>query len=127
MKLQASWIVCVAALLVSPLAAPESAKAPVAMRVSPSVSFAPANLVVSATVEVDAANRMLEVSAESINFYRSSAVQLDGDRAPRTTRFEFRDLPSGRYTVRLVVRGEDGKMRGAARQEVDVIDSGGAR
>src|SRR5262249_12634924 len=73
---------------------------PLALRVSPAVSFAPANLIVRATVEANADNRSMEVVAESADFYRSSAIELDGDRAPRTRMFEFRSLPPGVYEVK---------------------------
>src|SRR5262245_10458074 len=72
--------------------------------VSPAVSFAPANLVVRATIAADSDNRAVEIVAESSDFYRSSEVQLDGDRAPRTTLFEFRSLPSGVYEVKAILR-----------------------
>src|ERR1700716_3344706 len=70
-----------------------------AIRVSPSVAFAPANLVVRATVETNPDNRAIEIVADSPGFYRSSQIQLDGEKAPRTTTFEFRDMPSGTYEV----------------------------
>src|SRR5438270_3670351 len=75
------------------------------IRVSPAVSFAPANLVVRATITADANNRAVEIIAESADFYRSSAIELDGDRAPRTSMFEFRSLPTGSYEVKAVLRG----------------------
>ena len=69
----------------------------------------------------------MEISAESDDFYRSSAIQLDGDKAPRTTQFEFRSLPPGMYAVRAILRGSDGHTRAAVRQDVNVIASGGAK
>ncbi len=75
---------------------------PLSMQVSPAMSFAPANLVIRTRVEPDASNRAMEVVADSEGFYRSSAVQLEGDRAPRTTTFEFRSLPPGDYEVTAV-------------------------
>src|SRR5688500_16079454 len=79
-----------------------------AIRVSPSVAFAPANLVVRTQVTADRANRAIEVIAESPEFYRSSEMQLDGDRSPRTSIFEFRSLPVGSYVVRAVLKGTGG-------------------
>jgi hypothetical protein len=100
------------------------AKEPLSMRVSPAISFAPANLVIRTSVEPDASNRAMEVIADSDGFYRSSAVQLDGDRAPKTTTFEFRSLPPGTYEVTAVVIGADGQRRALARAHVNVIESG---
>jgi hypothetical protein len=96
---------------------------PMTMRVSPAVSFAPANLIVRATIAANPDNRAVEVIAESEDFYRSSEIQLDGDRAPRTTVFEFRSLPSGTYEVKARLVGTTGQ-RAAIRQQVNVIASG---
>jgi hypothetical protein len=54
------------------------AKEPLSMRVSPAMSFAPANRVIRTSVEPDADNRAMEVIAGSGDFYRSSAIQLEG-------------------------------------------------
>ena len=105
-----------------PLGARE--KDPMALKVSPAVSFAPANLVVRATIENDVKNRSVEIVAESESFYRSSEMQLDGDRAPRTTMFEFRNLPQGVYEVRAILYAEDGEARAEVRQQVNVIATG---
>ena len=43
-----------------------------AMRVSPAVSMAPADLIVMMTIESSASNRAIEIMAESDDFYRSS-------------------------------------------------------
>lgn len=95
----------------------------IALRVAPSVAFAPANLVVRATIPVNESNRAIEVIAESESFYRSSEIQLEGDRAPRTSQFEFRSLPPGSYEVRATLRGTRGEERSTARQQVNVIAS----
>ena len=87
------------------MAVPLGAREPLAIKVSPEVAFAPANLVVRAMIEADHNNRAIEIAAESDDFYRSSAMQLDGDRAPRTRTFEFRSLPSGTYEVRAKLFG----------------------
>ena len=94
------------------------------IKVSPAVAFAPANLVVRTTVEADADNRSIEIVAESSDFYRSSEIQLEGDKAARTTTFEFRSLPPGTYEVRAKLFGPDGQARAAARQQVNVMASG---
>jgi hypothetical protein len=91
------------------------AREAVVIRVSPAMSFAPANLVIRTTIEPDANNRAVEVVADSDEFYRSSAIQLEGDRAPKTTTFEFRSLPRGEYEVTAVVIGADGQRRAFAR------------
>jgi hypothetical protein len=112
-------------LLAAAATLPVGAGEPITMKVSPAVAFAPANLVVRATVPSDADNRSVEIIAESSDFYRSSEIQLEGDKAPRTSMFEFRNLPPGTYEVRATLFGASGK-RGAVRQQVNVIPSGGS-
>ena len=96
----------------------------ITMKVFPAVSFAPANLVVRATIEYDAENRAVEIIAESPDFYRSSEIQLEGEKAARTNTFEFRSLPPGTYEVRATLFGTSGHTRGVVRQQVNVIASG---
>jgi hypothetical protein len=103
------------------------ANQPLAIKVSPAVSFAPANLIIRTSVDPDAYNRSLEVVAESDDFYRSSTVMLEGDRAPKTTQFEFRSLPPGEYDVSVVVTGADGRQRAISRAHAKVVESGAAR
>ena len=97
------------------------------MQVSPAISFAPANLVIRTRLEPDADNRAMEVIAESDDFYRSSAIQLEGGRAPRTVTFEFRSLPPGEYEVTAVVIGTAGQRRALARSHVNVMETGSSR
>jgi len=101
-----------------------SAKEPLSIRAYPAMSFAPANLVIRTSVEPDANNRAMEVVADSDGFYRSSGIQLEGDRAPKTTTFEFHSLPPGEYEVIAVVIGADGQRRAFARAHVNVVESG---
>src|SRR5262245_43626590 len=101
-----------------------AANEPLAIRVSPAVSFAPANLVILTSITPDPANRTVEITADPVEFYRSSTIQLEGDRAPKTTRFEFRNLPAGEYEVRASVFGADGRPKAIARAEVHVVELG---
>ena len=96
----------------------------ITVKVSPAVAFAPANLVVRTMIEADQDNRAVEIVAESADFYRSSQIQLEGDRAPRTTNFEFLSLPPGTYEVRALLIGTGGEQRAFARQTINVIASG---
>jgi hypothetical protein len=95
-----------------------------AIQVSPSVAFAPANLRVRTTVQANEANRAIEIIAESAEFYRSSEIQLDGDRAPRTTLLEFRSLPSGSYAVTGVLKGAGGRELASTSVMVNVVEGG---
>jgi hypothetical protein len=99
----------------------------VSMKVSPAIAFAPATLVIKTRVEPDADNREMDVVAESDEFYRSSTVPLDGDRAPVTSTFQLRGLPPGEYEVTAVVAGVNGQQRAVAHAHVTVIESGESR
>ena len=90
------------------LALPVSASEPLTMRVSPAVSFAPAQITVRTVVEIDAANRALEIVAQSADFYRRSSIELDGERASRLNVFELKNLPSGTYEVTSILVGAEG-------------------
>lgn len=118
-----TWRAVLLGLLMLITTLPTGAGDRIAMKVSPAVAFAPANLVVRAMIAADPENRVIAVVAASDDFYRSSEIQLEGDKAPRTTTFEFRHLPSGTYEVRARLLGADGRERGFVRQSVNVISS----
>jgi hypothetical protein len=127
MKFQANVLpIMMLALAVTPNGV-VTAKEPLSIRVSPSVAFAPANMVVRTSIEPDASNRAVEIVADSDQFYRSSQVQLDGERAPRTSICEFRSLPPGAYEVKAALIGVDGRARAVARAHVNVVESGASR
>src|SRR5829696_8583084 len=62
---------------------PLNAGEQLSIAVSPAQSFAPSNLRVRVRLEPHAQNRRLAVIADSVDFYRSSEVQLDGEQAPK--------------------------------------------
>jgi hypothetical protein len=62
--------------------------------------------VVSVPRHVD--NRMLRVVLESPDYYSVSDVQLDGEKAPQSHSFDWRDLPPGFYRVTVYVYGTNG-------------------
>ena len=99
------------------------AKESVAIRVSPAVAFAPADLTIRTNVEPDERNRVLEIVADSAAFYRSSAIPLEGDRAPQTTTVTFRGVPAGAYEMTAVVIGEQGHVKALAHTTVMVVAS----
>jgi len=89
--------------------------------VSPAVAIAPASLFVRATVDAHKENRTLEIIAESAEFFRSSEIALDGDRAPRVTLLQFKSVPGGSYEVRAVVRGVAGQELASTKATVNVV------
>jgi len=100
------------------------ARAKLTLTVTPSVSSAPGTVVVRAVVPKDAANRLLQIEADSGSFFRSSAIQLDGDRAPLVTEVRLKNLPSGDYSVVAVLRDQDGHQT-TVRQHVLVLSRHG--
>ena len=74
--------------------------APLRIHVSPTTARAPADLYIYVSVARRHENRLLRVTAESEEFFRSSEAQLDGEFSARVTVFRFRELPPGDYQVR---------------------------
>ena len=74
------------------------------LRVTPNVSSAPSTVIVKATVARNADNRWLHIEADSGEFFRSSEVQLDGDRAPVVTEIRLPNLPGGEYIVNAEIK-----------------------
>ena len=79
------------------------------MQVTPAVSLEPAVLTVRVSVEPSADNRVLQIVAESKDFFRRSEVQIDGERGAPLNVFEFRNLPTGLYHVTSVLTGASGR------------------
>ena len=75
---------------------------------------APADVLVYVTVERNAENRLLRVSAESEAFFRSSELSLEGEGSARINILRFRDLPPGEYDVKADVLGSTGQRRAVA-------------
>ena len=99
-------------------ASPAAAPPPVSVQVNPNVAMAPATVRVIVTVEPDERNRGLLVEADSLNFYSSSEVMLEGNESSRVRRFEFKNLPPGEYEVRATVERNDGRRQVANAQYV---------
>jgi hypothetical protein len=53
-------------------------------------------------------NRLLRVILESEDYYSLSEVQLEGEDAPQSHSFYWRDLPPGAYCVTVHVYGTGG-------------------
>ena len=79
------------------------------LRVTPNVSSAPSTVIVKATVARNSNNRWLHIEADSGEFFRSSEIQLDGDKAPVVTEIRLPNLPGGEYTVVAILRNNTGE------------------
>jgi hypothetical protein len=63
--------------------------------------------------------RALIVELDSVAFFRSSFIQLDGEAARTSHVFEFAALPAGRYDVSAVlIRTSNRRTRDAASLQV---------
>ena len=94
---------------------------PVSIRVNPSVSVAPTMLAIRVAVAPQSQNRALEIVVDSSDFYRSSRVQLEGDRAPVINTLKIDSVPAGTYEVTATVIGADGRRGMVARAHVEVM------
>jgi len=81
---------------------------PLRVQVSPPVSRAPAFLTVRVSIEAADDNRALQVVAESPTFYRSSEIPINGKSAAPLNVVEFRNVPSGLYSVTTTLIGAHG-------------------
>lgn len=121
-RLNTPLLVIVAGLLAA--TAPIGAENALALRVTPLVAGAPATVFITVTVAPNERNRVLVIEDDSDLYYRSSEVQLDGDKAARTHRLMFRGLPPGEHRVTAVVHGTNG-FRARVSQAVLVIGARG--
>ena len=90
------------------LALPVGAGERLRIRVTHTVTLAPADVLVQAIVEPDTENRALEVVAESASYFRSSTMPLAGEGGPRVNSIRFMRLPAGSYDVTVRVLAADG-------------------
>jgi hypothetical protein len=95
------------------------------LQISPRVAPAPGFVRVQALVDASDDRRWLEVSADSVDFSRSSSVELEGRAAPRTEIFSFQNLPAGRYEISAVLTGAQGVLATATR-DVQIVPTPGA-
>lgn len=92
------------------------------LSVSPVVARAPALLRIQVYVAPAPDNRVLEIVTESGDYFRSSSIPLDGERASRSHRIEYHSVPPGTYTVLAVLIGDDGDVNARAEEGVLVVD-----
>jgi hypothetical protein len=101
-KLGTATLLCSCLVMPSPVNSADF----LVMRVS---TLAPGALIVQFIVKRDADNRALAVTAEAPDFYRSSQIPLEGDRAPRATVFHLHGLPATIYEVTGTLVGSTGQ------------------
>lgn len=70
-------------------------------------------------------NRLLRVTLDSSNFYRSSDVQLEGASAATNHFFNWTSLPAGHYELLVTLFGMNGE-RGQSTEILEVLGSPGS-
>ena len=95
------------------------------LQISPLVAPAPAFVSVRTFVDASDDNRGLEVIAESPDFARRSAIELNGRQSPTVNVFDFANLPAGRYDVSAVLIGASG-VRAMTTRTVLIMPSPGS-
>ena len=81
---------------------------PIRVRVVPAFALNPADVIVETVIEPDVRNRGVEIAVDSPNFFTTSTVTLEGDRAPRVRTTHFRQLPAGSYDVSATLVQDNG-------------------
>lgn len=79
----------------------------VSISVRPTIASTNGSAQVKVLVARNERNRVLTWEIDGPNYYRSSAMQLDGASSPRSYLFFAHDLPEGSYDVRATVRRAD--------------------
>ena len=94
---------------------------PLHVRVSPTMAHAPADLFIYVSVARRPDNRLLRITAESEDFFRSSETQLDGEYSARVTVVRFRELPPGGYEIKAELMVSNGRTTEVAKRTVEVF------
>jgi hypothetical protein len=110
---------CLAQIAAVGALATATAEQPIDLKLNAAVLSAPASVLVTATVVPDERNRSLVVSAESVEFLRSSTIELAGEHEARVHQLWLKGLPEGAYIVTAEVRdGDDVRAVASAKLEV---------
>lgn len=94
------------------------------VKMTPNVAKAPTTVQLLVRVRTHAENRLLRVTLDSAGYYRSSDVQLDGDRAATMHSVRWSGIPHGEYEVVARLIRSDGKHRTIHGGRLIVIGAG---
>jgi hypothetical protein len=100
-----------------------SAKDNVEIRLNGRFFAEPATVQLIVAVEPNADNRRLRVEADGDSMYRSTEIDLAGDKEQRLHTVEFKNLSAGGYTLRAQVLSNE-TVRSQAEQEIMVTGDG---
>jgi hypothetical protein len=101
-----------------------SAAAPITLTISHRFGFEPMSVKAKIQIEPHYQNRELCIAAESDQgFARSSCWELNGQYAPITFWYDYKDLPAGRYGVQAVLRRAAGNALVTPILELEVVSA----
>lgn len=124
MTRKAFWLIPLSLLVATSIPAVDAGQC-MTMKVTPHQALAPVNLRVSVRIEPHADNRGLMIVADGADFYRSSQITLEGERAPRVVNVEYPNVPGGNYDVTGVLLNSLGEERATVHQVAIVVPIGG--
>ena len=93
------------------------------LRMTPRFVSAPGFLRSLIRVAPNDANRVLRVEIDSEGYYRSSDIQLDGASAPMSHFVDWKDVPAGKYDLKVSVIGPSGDARAVRSLNFQVLGS----
>lgn len=79
----------------------------ISISVRPTIASTKGGARVKVLVAPNEKNRVLKWEIDGPNYYRSSAMPIDGASSPRSYLFVTRDLPAGSYEVRASIQRAD--------------------
>lgn len=97
---------------------------PIEIRLVSQAAFSPAHVRGLVRVAPHSDNRMFRIEMDSPGFYRSSDIQLDGERAARNHFFTWQSLPPGPYAIVVTVFGPGGDVRAERHVPLTILGPG---
>ena len=98
----------------------QSDGSPLTLRVTPRLAWIGSAVQALVRISPDDRNRLLRITVDSSDYYRSTDVALDGAEARRSHLLLLTSLPAGSYAIHAVVYGASGE-RGRIEQQFDVL------
>lgn len=98
----------------------QSDGSPLTLRVTPRLAWIGSAVQALVRISPDDRNRLLRITVDSSDYYRSTDVTLDGAEARRSHLLLLPSLPAGSYAIHAVVYGASGE-RGRIEQQFDVL------
>lgn len=98
----------------------DSAESDLSIKVSPQYCAEPCLIRVQVRLEPHPDDRALVIEADNGEYFRSSLVQLPGDRGPSIHTLTLKSLPAGRFSIRVMLSRTDG-VEALARDSINVL------